>query len=284
MSADVCSKTSEIVMAETLLVTSCKGGVGKSTVAANLSLALAKDNYRVVAIDCDLTMRSLDLVMGLENESMFNLCDVICGRCTLEKALVKDSRAKNLYFLAAPSGRHVSVDTESFAELIRSVKEYKIDGEPVDYVVIDAPADDECSIALTAPVCDEAIIVCSHMPSAIRAANYTCELLDNYKVEKQRLVINGFDAIGVLERGRAGIIEMIDLSKTKLLGVVPYDSEFALSQEKGELFDSLPKRNNVREAFASIAKRLAGKQVPLFDGFIGKQYKKVLSSDNSDKT
>lgn len=270
-------------MAETVLVTSSKGGVGKTTVAANLSLALALDNYRVIAIDCDFTMRSLDLVMGHENDAMFNLCDVICGRCTLEKALVKDLRAKNLYFLAAPSDIHVSVDAENFSKLIRSVKEYRIDGEPVDYIIIDAPADDERSISLAAPVCGEAIIVCSHMPSAIRAANYTCELLDDFKVEKQRLVINSFDAVGVLERGRIGIIEMIDSSKTKLLGIVPCDSEFALSQEKGELFDSLPKRNNVRESFANIAKRLEGKQVPLFDGFMGKQYKKVLCSDNSEK-
>lgn len=267
-------------MAETVLVTSCKGGIGKSTVAANLSLALAQDKYRVIAVDCDFRMRCLDLIMGHENAAMFNLCDVIEERCTLERALVKDNRAGCLYFLAAPSNRHVSVDPEGFTKLIKKLKEYKPDGEPVDYIVIDAPAADDDSIALSAPESDEAIIVCSHMPSAIRAAAFTCELLDEYKVKKQRLVINSFDAKSALDCNRTGIIEMIDSSRTRLLGIVPYDRELMLHQEKGELIDRLSKRNNARAAFKIIAKRLAGRQIPLFDGFVGKQYKKILCAGN----
>lgn len=274
-------ETSEKTMTETVLVTSCKGGIGKSTVAANLSLALALDNYRVVAVDCDFRMRCLDLIMGHENEAMFDLCDVIQKRCTLERALVKDGRADGLYFLAAPSGRHTLIDANGFSELIRELKRCTPDGAPFDYIVLDAPAADDDAIALCAPESDQAIVVCSHMPSAIRAANFTCELLDEYSVRTQRLLINSFDAKSALSSNRTGIIDIIDQSKTRLLGIVPYDRALMLYQEKGELIDKLPKRNNARAAFVNIAKRLTGRQVALFDRFVGKEYKRILNSGNN---
>ncbi len=268
-------------MAETILVTSCKGGIGKSTVAANLSLALANDGYRVIALDCDFRMRCLDLIMGHEDKAMFNLCDVIEKRCTLERALVRDCRAEALYFLSAPGTRYARVDKEGFKGLMSELKEYKIDSKRVDYIVIDAPAADDDSIALSAPESDSAIIVCSHMPSAIRAAMYTVELLDEYGVRRQHLLINSFDVKSALEYRRAGIIEMIDQSRTKLLGIVPYDRALMLFQEKGELIDRLPRNNNARAAFINIAKRVNGRQIPLFEGFTGKQYKKILCSGQS---
>ncbi|MBQ7821949.1 MAG: P-loop NTPase [Clostridia bacterium] len=271
-------------MSETVLVTSCKGGIGKSTVAANLSMALAMAGHSVLAVDCDFRMRCLDLIMGYENNAVFNLYDVIEGRCTPERALVKDERVRSLYFLAAPSDRHASVDAEGFARLIGELREYKPDGRGIDYIIIDAPAADDESIALSAPVSDQAIIVCSHMPSAIRAATFTSELLDEFGVKKQRLLINSFDAKSALMSSRAGIIEMIDSSKTKLLGIVPYDRELMIHQENGELIDRLSSKNNAKAAFVNLAKRLIGRQIPLFEGFSGKDYKKILSAgDTSGK-
>ncbi|MBQ4137769.1 MAG: P-loop NTPase, partial [Clostridia bacterium] len=90
-------------MSETVLVTSCKGGIGKSTVAANLSMALATAGFSVIAVDCDFRMRCLDLIMGFENRAVFNIYDVAKGRCELDRAVIKDTRSDSLYFLAAPS-------------------------------------------------------------------------------------------------------------------------------------------------------------------------------------
>lgn len=268
-------------MSETVLVTSCKGGIGKSTVAANLSMALAMAGYTVLAIDCDFRMSCLDLIMGLENSAVFNIFDLMTGRCALERALVRDTRVSSLYFLAAPSDRHAVINASEFEKLIDELRVFTTECGKFDYIIIDAPAADDESIALSAPVSDQALIVCSHMPSAIRAAAFTSELLSEYGVKKQRLLINSFDAKSTLMSSRTGIIEMIDSSKTKLLGIVPYDRALMIHQENGELLDSLPQKNNARAAFINIAKRLCGRQIPLFEGFSGKQYKKILSAGNT---
>ena len=268
-------------MSETVLVTSCKGGIGKSTVAANLSMALAMAGFTVLTIDCDFRMRCLDLIMGFENSAVFNLYDVISERCSAERAIIKDRRVSSLYFLAAPSDRHAVINASEFERLIDELRVFTTESGKFDYIIIDAPAADDESIALSAPVSDHALIVCSHMPSAIRAATFTSELLNDYGVKKQNLLINSFDAKSALLSKRTGIIEMIDSSKTMLIGIVPYDRELMIHQENGELLDSLPQKNNARAAFVNIAKRLCGRQIPLFEGFSGKQYKKILNTGNS---
>lgn len=265
-------------MSEKILVTSCKGGIGKSTVAANLSMALAMSGLTVLAVDCDFRMSCLDLIMGLENSTVFNFNDVIMGRCTLERAVVRDTRVSSLYFLSAPTDRQAKPDAKGFFELIKNAETLDFDGKRLDYIIIDAPAADDESIALSAPVSDTAITVCSHMPSAIRAAVFTSDMLDKYEIGTKRLVINSFDVKSALMSNRAGIIEMIDGSKTKLIGIVPFDRKLMLMQENGELMDKLPKTNNARKAFLNLSKRICGKQVPLFEGFSGKEYKKILSA------
>lgn len=268
-------------MSETVLVTSCKGGIGKSTVAANLSMALATAGFSVIAVDCDFRMRCLDLIMGFENRAVFNIYDVAKGRCELDRAVIKDTRSDSLYFLAAPSDRHAVIEDAEFKSVIEKLREFKHDGKEIDYIIIDAPAADDDSIALSAPVSDQAIIVCSHMPSAIRAATFTSDLLDEFGVKKQRLLINSFDVKSALASYRTGIIEMIDSSKTMLLGIVPFDRELMIRQESGELIDALPKKNNARIAFNNISKRVFGRQIPLFEGFSGKNYKKILSTGDT---
>ncbi len=263
-------------MVKTVLITSCKGGIGKSTVAANLAMALAMAGHTVIAVDCDFSMRCLDLIMGHENDALFNLHDVIAGKCGVSKALVRDSRVSGLYFLAAPSSRTAIIDKDGFAELAAELKATELDGRFADYIILDAPGADDESIDVTAPVCDEAIIVCSHMPSAIRAAEYTGELLNERGVESRRLLINSFDVKSALQSKRIGIIEMIDTSGTKLIGIVPFDRTLMLAQEKGKLIDSFTRKNNARSAFLNIAERLEGRQIPLFRNFEGREYRKLL--------
>lgn len=269
-------------MSKVLLVTSCKGGIGKSTVAANLSMALAMQGYRVLVVDCDFTMRSLDLIMGLEDRTVFSMLDVLRGKTTLDEALVKHDCANNLYFLTAPVRGRDEIDERGFESLFERIREGgQGAAHGFDYVVVDAPAADSDSVKLAARVSDESVIVCSHMPTAIRAAEQTSAILSEYNISKQRLLINSFDIDSALSLSRAGIIDMIDLSKLMLLGVVPYDRTLLISQENGKLIDSFKKNNNAKKAFENIAKRIDGKQVPLFDGFVGNKYKKLLAVRNA---
>ncbi len=264
-------------MAKTILVTSCKGGIGKSTVAANLALSLAMAGFSVAAVDCDFHTRCLELIFGCESKTVFNLYDVIQDRCTLERALVRDMRANSLFFLAAASDRQACITSDDFSGLIHRLGRFEGDRSAIDYIVIDAPADED-TVAMCAPVCDEAVIVCSHMPAALRAASLTSMLLGKHTSCTQRLLINSFDAKGVLEKGRAGITEMIDTSKVRLLGIIPFELDLMIYQEKGELIDRLPRQSLARTAFANVAKRLVGEQIPLFEGFSGKEYKKILEA------
>ena len=268
-------------MSETIVVTSCKGGIGKSTVAANLSMALAMSGFSVLAVDCDFTMRSLDLIMGLENAYVFNLLDVINKSCEAEKAIVKDSRREGLYFLAAPPSGSENITVEGFESALDGIKKNGCGGQKLDYIIIDAPAADSMSVRLAASVSNQAVIVCSHMPTAIRAAGLTADILARYGVENRRLLINSFDADSALHFNRAGILEMIDESKVMLLGIVPYDRKLMISQEKGELIDSFPKKNNARQAFLNIAGRIEGAQIPLFSALSGAKYRRLTHGGNS---
>ena len=260
-------------MSQTVLITSLKGGTGKSTLAANLSMALALSGKKVLVIDFDFKVRCLDLIMGYENEAVFNLYDVIKGNCTLEKALVRDSHTENLYFLASPGDRQENAEPKEFAGLIEKIKNHLPEGAVFEYIIIDAS--DE-SLSLLAPVCDRAITVCSHTPTSIRSAALTGELIDKLGIPDKKLIINSFDAEGVLNSGRLSIPEIIDSTKTKLLGIVPYDRTLMICQEKGKLLGNQKEKNNAKVAFDNIAKRLCGTQTPLFEGFAGKEYKKIL--------
>ena len=263
-------------MAKTVMVTSLKGGVGKSTVAAGISTALALSGKRVLSLDFDFDVRSLELIMGVESKTVFNSLDVLEGRCPLGRAVVTHERVGGLYLLAAPSLSCSEASRLDFKKLFCQLNDFVDDGKELDYIIIDAQAKDEDVILAVSPYCDTVLVPCSHSPASERAAELTGERLSRVGAKEIKLVVNGFDAEGVLRSDRVGVAELIDSTRLMLLGVVPYDSELELLEEKGELVDVLPKSSNTRRAFANIAVRLDGGQVPLFDGFSGSLYKKVL--------
>ena len=263
-------------MAKTVIVTSCKGGVGKSTVTAGISAALALSGKRALAIDFDFTVRGLELLLGVENSTVFNWLDVMDGRCDLSRAIIPHGKLGGLYFLAAPRLEQADASSLDFHGLFGKIKDFRDDGKEFDYVIADVHGKDSDTVRKISEFCDKALVLCDHSPASVRAAELTGELLRDCGVGDSKLLINSFDADGALRGNRTGIIELIDTSRLMLAGVVPYDKELELLGENGELIDALPKASNTGRAFMNITARLEGDHVPLFNGFAGGVYKKLL--------
>ena len=281
------------------MVTSIKGGVGKTTVSANLAMAIARLGYSTVAVDCDLESRCLDMVFGLEDDALFNLCDVLAGSCSLDHALVKDTRCETLSFLPAPS--LFSFDDGLTSRIVsrESVKAL-IDGlsERFEFIILDLPARPDALYQQIATHANYALILSMHTAVSIRAAEKTAVALeemsekamahhaansdrayscaaslaglddpDDAKRLKCRLIINCFLPKDVKKGIRPGLYDIITQTHVKLFGAIPYDSEMAKAQEKGLLAEEVASgKTPFQAAIHNIAKRCAGCRVPLFDG------------------
>lgn len=245
-----------------IMVTSCKGGVGKSTVSANLGIRLALDGWRTLIIDCDFGVRSLDLIMGLEDEVVFDITDIILHGISPEKALIRDSRSENLFFCSAPYSYNNELEPEPFRTAVRD-----IGGKMnLDYIIIDTPGDTGSPFRLAASAADTALVVSTYQPASIRAAERTGILLNELGVQSKYLIINCFSADGIEFGIRPSILEVIDKTCLQLIGIIPYDAALGEQQAKGEDVFTLH-RSNAASAFVNISKRLTGKSIPLFTGF-----------------
>ena len=211
-------------MGEIIVITSGKGGVGKTTTTANIGAGLAQLHKSVVVIDTDLGLRNLDVVMGLENRIIYNLVDVIEGNCRLKQALIKDKRYEELYLL--PSAQTKDKTSVSPLQMKKLTMEL---GELYDYVLLDCPAGIEQGFQNAIAGADHAIVVTTPEVSAIRDADRIIGLLQKEKIQKIDLIINRI-RIDMVKRGDMMSIEDVsDILAVSLLGAVPDDENIVIS-------------------------------------------------------
>ena len=215
--------------ARVIVITSGKGGVGKTTTTANIGAGLADKGHKVLLIDTDIGLRNLDVVMGLENRIVYDLIDVIEGRCRISQALIKDKRCPNLVLLPAAQIRDKNdVNTDQMKELIFSLK------ENFDYILIDCPAGIEQGFKNAIVAADEAIVVTTPEVSATRDADRIIGLLEAAGIKEPRLVVNRLRIDMVKDKNMLSVEDILDILAVKLLGVVPDDENVVISTNKGE--------------------------------------------------
>ncbi len=244
-----------------IVITSGKGGVGKTTASANIGVALANSGVNVAMIDMDIGLRNLDILMGLENRVVYNLVDVVEERCKLKQALVKDRRLPNLSLLPAAQTRDkTAVNAEQMKKLCEELKNM------FDFVIVDSPAGIESGFINAVAGAQEAIIITTPEMSAVRDADRIIGLLEARKeeVEQYSLVINRIRPHMVKSSDMMSVEDVLEILSVKLLGIVPEDEEIIVSTNKGEPVSGT---DNTRSglAFRNIARRLLGEEVPFID-------------------
>lgn len=226
-------------MSEAIVFTSGKGGVGKTTVLANIGVGLSQLDKKVVMLDTDMGLRNLDLVMGLENRINYNILDLLDNSCRLNQALIRDKRYPNLYLIpAAPRYKSLSGYTERFKTLIECLK------KEFDYCLIDCPAgmDDGFNFAISAA--DRAVVVTTPHISAVRDAGRILYLLEYNNFNKVDLVINEYDKHMARHNELISQKDIEELLSTKASGVIPFDKKIIVSQNQGIPVVSLKARVN----------------------------------------
>lgn len=241
-------------MGRAIVITSGKGGVGKTTTTANLGTALAQLGHTVVLVDADIGLRNLDVVMGLENRIVFHVVDAIRGKCTLQKALIKDRRLDNLWLL--PASQTDEKDSVSPAEMRSLVCELKA---VYDFVLIDCPAGIEQGFKNAIAGADEAIVVATPEVSSIRDADRVVGLLAAADVPA-RLIVNRISAHLVKRGDMLSQADVIEILALEMLGAIPLDDQVIATTNKG-VPAVLEGKSVAAKEFILIAKRLAGHEL-----------------------
>jgi len=259
-------------MGEVIVVTSGKGGVGKTTTAANVGTGLAKLDKRVVLIDTDIGLRNLDVVLGLENRIVYNLVDVIEGNCRIKQALIKDKRYQNLYLLPAAQTRDKSsVSPEQMKKLADELR------SEFDYIILDCPAGIEQGFQNAISGADRALVVTTPEVSAVRDADRIIGLLEAHEIKEIQLIINRIRVDLVKMGDMMSSDDVVEILAIDLIGMVPNDDNIIISTNQGEPLvgnDTL-----AGKAYMNISRRIAGEEVPFLDlnskrGFFSKLFGK----------
>ena len=239
-----------------IVVTSGKGGVGKTTATSSIGAALALEGKRVAIVDMDIGLRNLDVVMGLENRIVFNIVDVVQGRCKIDQAAIRDRRIDNLFLIPASQSDNKDVLTPEGVE--RVAKELR---SKFDYVIMDSPAGIERGFENSVAGANEAVVVCTPDVSAVRDADRVIGLLYARSLEP-KLIVNRIEPARV-ERGEMLSHEdVLDILSIELAGLVPMDEKVLISSNTGTPL-VLQNDSSAGQAFRRIAKRLNGEDVPI---------------------
>ncbi len=244
-----------------ITVTSGKGGVGKTTISANLASALAQMGKKVVAIDADIGLRNLDVVMGLENRIVYDLVDVVEGRCRLRQAMIKDKRVPELYLIPAAQTRDKTAISPSDMVLVCDQLR-----EELDYIVIDSPAGIERGFRNAIAPTDQVLIVTNPEVSAVRDADRIIGLIEAEQKGPGKLIINRIKP-SMVERGEMlSINDILDILAIDLIGIVPEDENILVSTNRGTPITlSGANGTSASQAFCNVARRINGEDVPFLD-------------------
>ena len=243
-----------------IVITSGKGGVGKTTTSANIGTALAKNGNSVVLVDTDIGLRNLDLLLGLENRIVYTLVDVVEERCKLKQALVKDKKNPNLYLLAAAQTRDKSsVSAEQLKKITEKLK------KDYDYVIIDCPAGIEDGFKTAIAGASEAIIVTTPEMSAVRDADRIIGLLEAAEgIESYKLLINRVRPNMIKSNDMMSVEDVENILSCQKIGVIPEDIGIITSTNRGEPIVN-DEKSLAGKAYINVAKRITGVDVPFLD-------------------
>ncbi len=245
-------------MGEVIVITSGKGGVGKTTTTANLGTGLAKLNKKVVLVDTDIGLRNLDVVMGLENRIVYNLVDVVEGNCRKNQAMIKDKKYETLYLLPAAQTRDkTSVTPEQMKQLTDELK------QEFDYVILDCPAGIEQGFMNAIAGADRALIVTTPEVSAVRDADRIIGLLESREIKNHQLIVNRLRPDMIKRGDMMSAADVVDILAVELIGQVPDDENIVVSTNNGE---PLVGDNSLAgQAYMNICRRVTGENVPFLD-------------------
>ena len=255
-------------MGEVIVITSGKGGVGKTTTTANIGTGLALKNKSVVLIDADIGLRNLDVVMGLENRIVYDIVDVVEGRCRTKRALIKDKRYNGLYIIPAAQTRDKNaVSPEQMKKLTAELK------KEFDYVLIDCPAGIEQGFKNAVAGADRAIVVTTPEVSAVRDADRIIGLLEANDIKDPHLIVNRIRPQMIKKGDMMNVDDIIDILAISLLGIVPDDENIIISTNRGEPAVA-DEKSKAGQAYRNITARIMGEKVPIMEldapGFMAK--------------
>ena len=245
-------------MGEVIVITSGKGGVGKTTVAANLGCGLALLGNKVVLIDTDIGLRNLDVVMGLENRIVYNLVDVVEGGCRIKQALIKDKNHQGLYLMPSAQTRDKSAVTPG--QMVKVIDHLR---EQFDYIILDCPAGIEQGFQNAIAGADRALVVTTPEVSAIRDADRIIGLLEANGFKQMDLIINRLRMDMVKRGDMMSADDVVDILAVPLIGIVPDDENVVIATNQGEPL--VGSDTPAGKAYRNVVDRVLGKEIPFLD-------------------
>ncbi len=245
--------------AQIVTITSGKGGVGKTTAVANLGIALAANGKKVVCVDGDIGLRNLDVVMGLENRIVYDIVDVIEGRCRLRQAMIRDRRLPGLFLIPAAQTRDKTAVSPS--DMLRLGAELRSE---CDWILIDSPAGIERGFKNAITPADRVIVLTNPEVSAVRDADRVIGILEAEEKGPPSLIINRIDYDMVKNHDMLSAEDVLDLLAIDLIGIVPEDQTVLIAANRGTPI-ALDDKSRAGQAFRNIARRLTGEDVPFMD-------------------
>ncbi len=242
--------------AKVVTISSGKGGVGKTTTTANLAVALAQENQKVVCIDGDIGLRNLDVILGLENRIVYDLVDIVEGRCRIKQAMIRDKRLPELFLIPSAQSRDKSAVSPS--DMIRLCDELR---DEVDWILVDSPAGIERGFRNALAPADLVLVVTNPEVSSVRDADRIIGLIESEEKGPAQLILNRVNPTLTKKGDMLSTEDVVDLLAIDLIGVIPEDESVIVSSNRGQPV-TLSNHSKAGVAFRNIARRLLGEEVP----------------------